>query len=159
MARKKVRRKTFRVPAPLNASVTYGPLSDSELGGQMTGGLTYPDQGTIRLPDRDSYGLAHEMFHLLDAQVLTDADRARFAKILRTDGVWNQGTGTKGFTSPDEIAADYYAALATNMDVKKAGGGRYVGEYGPKRLRRFGNSLERLLKRRGLSVLDLENYK
>lgn len=158
--RKQVRRKkTYRLPAPLSAKVTYGPLTDQELGGQMTGGLTYPDQGTIRLPERDPYGLAHELFHVLDAQVLTDADRARFQKILRLNaGPWNSGTGTKGYVSPDEIAADYFAALATNLDIRKAGSGAYVSEYGPKRLRRFGNSLERLLKRRGLDVLDLSDY-
>jgi hypothetical protein len=148
-----------RLPAPPKAHVTYGPLSDAELGGQMTAGLTYPDTGEIRLAQRDRFGLAHELFHALDTQVFTDSDRARFQTILQApSGPWRAGTGVKGKRSPSEIAADYYAAIATGLDPRHEGSGAYVDAFGPKRMRRFENSLGRLMRRRGLSALDLGSY-
>lgn len=110
-----------------------------------------PQTGEIFAGEYDPFNYAHELFHLLDTQVATDADRRRWQKILKLKGPWDQGTGTAGgFHSPSEKVADYYAAAALGMNLDGANR-EQVGSYAqltPKRLRRMGRSFERMLARR-----------
>lgn len=152
------------LPAPPQATVKYGPVTPEEsqqlLSGDLNvGGYSFGKTGQIRLPQRDRFSLAHELFHALDAQVFTDSDRARFQRILRAPaGEWKAATGAAGGKqSPSEIAADYFAAIATKQGPTE-GQGTYVDAFGPKRLKRFGRSLGRLRDRRGLDLLDLGGY-
>lgn len=136
---------------PGNVTPRIGQFQDPTRGQYgPTAGYTNTETGEIFLNEYDPYNYAHELFHVLDAQVLTDQDRARFQKILKLDGPWDQGTGTKGgFNSPSEKVADYYAAAALGLDL--VGKNRQVvGSYAqptPRRLRRMGRSFERLLAR------------
>lgn len=112
-------------------------------------GYTNTETGEVFLREYDPFNYAHELFHVLDAKVLTDADRRRFQKILKLKGSWDQGTGTGGLASPSERVADYYAAAALGLDLEGRNR-QMVGSYAqftPKRLRRMGRSFERLLAR------------
>lgn len=156
------------LPAPPQAKVIYGQFDYPGADVGPAGGYTDVEAGNIYLrtrakrPRRD-FSLGHELFHLLDTQVLTDQDRAKFSRILKVKGPWDQGTGVAGggMASPSEVAADYYASLATGANLP--GSGRmvssYVDGYGPKRLRRFDRALGKLMQDRGLAQLDLGSYR
>lgn len=104
--------RVYKVPLPASATPRFGEIQDNGTYGP-TAGYTNTQTGEIFLPEYDPFNYAHELFHLVDKQVATDADRARWQKLLGLKGEWNQGTGTQGgFHSPSEIVADYYAAAA-----------------------------------------------
>lgn len=98
----------------------------------------------------DRYSTAHEIGHLFLETSIGDRERERIRRILKVDGPWDQGTGLEGgYSSPSEIAADYYAAAATGYPHP----GKDVSGYariGPKRLRRFKKYLDHVGKERGL---------
>ena len=148
-------RTPYRVPMPTTVIPRFGEIVDPDNGAYgPTAGYTNPATGEIFLSEYDDFNYAHELFHLLDTQAVTDADRARWQKILKLKGPWNQGTGTQGgFSSPSEIVADYYAAAALGMDLNHELVGSYA-QLTPKRLRRMGRSFERMLARRP----DLQAY-
>jgi hypothetical protein len=91
------------------------------------------------------FARAHEIGHLLDAQVLTDGDRRFFTRLLGLTGPWEQSDQTLLHPrSPDEWFADYYAAAAIGMRLDGSTGlqGAYA-DWGPKRLARFEKALDR----------------
>lgn len=107
--------------------------------------------------------LAHEVAHIFDYRVLTDADRAKISRILKapTDRQWYDGSGGA------EFFADYYAAAAMGDQPGKArrvkGGGLRGGEgdvtytkIGRKRLRRFRRALDEIGDREHLGYGQLE---
>ncbi len=67
----------------------------------------------------------HELGHALDAERLTDTDRATFTSLFKMQGAWNQGTGM-GTRSPNEVFADAYAACALRMRPHGRARGRMV---------------------------------
>lgn len=141
-------RRPYKVPMPTTVNPRFGQFTDPK-GGELgpTGGYTNSETGEVFMPEYDPFGYAHELFHLLDAQALTDQDRARFQKILKLKGPWDQGTGTSGLGSPSEIVADYYAGAALGLDLNRENVSAYA-QMTPRRLRRMGRSFERMLARR-----------
>jgi hypothetical protein len=76
------------------------------------GGTCAPSPDIYLEPGATRFMLWHERAHLFDAQVMTDAHRALFARLLGMNGAWYQGTG-RGTRGPSEVFADAYAACAT----------------------------------------------
>jgi hypothetical protein len=108
----------------------------SEVG--IVGAYANPETRQIFMQEYDPFTYAHEMFHILDSTVLTDADRRRFQRILgMPKRAWNTGTGIAGggLRSPSEIGADYYAAEAIGLDPSRQYEGAYAQSYNPRRLR------------------------
>lgn len=145
------------MPGPAQIAYTNEWPEGQERG---PGGAAAAANGKIYDPDGilDRGGIAHETFHLLDQQHLTDADRARLQGLLGKrvrSGVWDQGTGATeaGMLSPSEVAADWYAALVMKQDPKRGWSGGYSdgGIPNRKELLRFGRAVERLGKRYGLT--------
>lgn len=133
------------LPAPLHSNVHIGDFqypSGGDVG--MVGGYTNPSTGDIYMQERDPFALAHEKFHLLDYQSLSDAERGRLQRAMNMTGAWDQGVGvTGGMHSPSEWAADYYAAGVTGLNLNR----QVVSSYatiGPKRLKRFKRELKRI---------------
>lgn len=147
------------VPA---AAVTFAQATAGMPGAAQTDGRTVYLQGG-GLPDRRT--LAHEIAgHNLDAQVLTDRDRARFSAIMGLQGKpWDDMQHTQagqpytGHSSASERFADMVAMLETKQFPEPGRGGGFAYLDDPPSLReliRFGRSLERLRKRRGLETYD-----
>jgi hypothetical protein len=90
------------------------------------------------------FELWHERGHLFDAQVLTDAQRAWFTRMLKMEGPWDQGTGM-GTRGPSEVFADAYATCAIGPQPVRAKGAwavsnsdvAYGYDVGPRRHRRI----------------------
>ena len=59
----------------------------------------------------------HELGHLFDYQVLTDADRAAFQRIVGVTGAWRPGTGAAG---PAEYFAVAYSQCALHRTVRRS---------------------------------------
>lgn len=117
----------------------------------MTVAQTDAQSGTIYYAQPlDKFAKAHEVGHALDAQVLTDGDRAYFQKLMHAPaGPWYQGSAADTGGGPSEWFGDYYGAVYTNFDPDHGGLGSYA-QIGPKRLKRFEQALQRLAKRRNL---------
>jgi hypothetical protein len=150
MGRKIRRPPVYRIPMASGVTAQYGDINypGDEVG--IVGAYANPETRQIFMQEYEPFTYAHEMFHILDSTVLTDADRRRFQKILgMPKRAWNTGTGMTGggLRSPSEIGADYYAAVAVGLDPSRQYEGAYAQSYNPRRLRRFGRSLERLLAR------------
>lgn len=147
MARVKVRRTPYRVPMPTTVVPRFGEFEDPHAGAAgPAAGYTNTETNEVYMREYDPFSYAHELFHLLDTQVATDADRKRWQKILKLKGNWDQGTGTGGVRSPSEIVADYYAGAALGLDLDHEVVGSYA-QFTPKRLKRMGRSFERMLAR------------
>lgn len=144
MPKKKVRRRAgymneTLVPIPDRYSVTHNEDES-----------THADITALRANGNDPFSTAHEIGHLFLETSIGDAERARVQRILRVKGPWDQGTGTEGgYSSPSEIAADYYAAAATGFPQAGKGVEGYAS-IGPKRLRRFKRYLDQVGRERGL---------
>lgn len=138
----------LKVPGAAQASVSHTWPTEYERGNSAAGALN----GTIYDPDRilDKDGRGHEMFHLLDQQHLTVADRARLQRRLGVKrGVWDHD----GPSAPSEIAADWYAALVNKRDPKRSWSAGYDGAIPTRKaLLRFGRELERIGKRYKLAT-------
>jgi hypothetical protein len=82
-----------------------------------TGPFTAASTGSTvwRGPRADRFALEHEFGHVFDSEVLTDADRDYFTRLMRLKGPWTQqgeevlGQWAGGGQSPDEWFADWYA--------------------------------------------------
>ena len=72
----------------------------------------------------------HELGHLFDYQVLTDADRAAFQRIIHLAGPWRPGTGAAG---PAEFFAVAYSQCALHSSVRRASTLGYGYRTTPKR--------------------------
>lgn len=144
--------------------VDRNPIPPGVAPDEISSAYYDPNTNTVHTPPGvDRYGRAHEVGHALDHENLSDGDRAFFQRLMHApQGQWQTGTGSKGLYSPNEMFADYYAAVATGYDPKpkklKGGGTRYSSapssyatNIGPKRLKRFAKALERLQARQGLS--------
>jgi hypothetical protein len=143
------------VPAPRNLRVVDGTAPGLPADA-ISGAQSVPSEGVVYLTKAaDSFGRAHEVGHVFDAQDLSDGDRTYFQKLMHAPGgQWNQGTGLKGgLHSPHEWFADYYGAAATGVtgdDLRRGQGISSYATLGPKRLDRFIAALERLGRRQGL---------
>lgn len=143
---KKVRKASFKPQVQLIV-----PLP-SQYRVEAAEGSAYadPNTKTVYASRRDPFAMAHEIGHMLDEQ-LTSGDRARFQRIMRMKGPWDQGTGTEGgYHSPSESFADYYAAAATAYDPN---GNRVTSAYTnlrAKRLRKFKKALDRVAREQHL---------
>lgn len=103
------------------------------------------------------YETAHEVGHLFDWHVLTDADRAYVAAMLHVRGEW---FGWRADGNGAEVFADYYAAAAIGLDPRPRrvrGGGIVYGDgwltyahVGYARLQRFRWFLAGVAAREGL---------
>lgn len=147
---------TYELPVAGNMTVHYGEFEDPHGGAHgPAGGYTDVETGNVYLRTPDDFATGHEAFHLLD-KLATDRDRARWQRILGYKGEWDQGTGASaaGLRSPSELIADNFGMLASGRDPRTTMDGGYVESYNPKRLRRFGRSLERFRVRNGLEVYD-----
>lgn len=120
----------------------------------MGAAVTDPNTGTIYSDGPlDRFSRAHEIGHVLDAEVLTDADRQTFRLIMRVPGDadwWNGPGDDDGLRTPCEWFADYYAAAATRMDARHGGVVSYA-TITPRRLARFEQTLDALGRRYGLA--------
>lgn len=148
--------ESLRVPAPRTVNYVNGPAPGlpGDYGGDIA---TDASTSTIYLgsgkPGR--FDRAHEIGHLLDAQVLTDGDRRYFSRLMQAPGGdWRQGTGPGSKVGGSEWFADYYAAAATGLDLSRENVGSYA-VLGPKRLRRFAAAMDRLGRRHDLESLIL----
>lgn len=154
-------RKLNRMVVPA-AAVTFAHATPGMPGAAQTDGRTvYLQSGG--LPDRRT--LAHEIAgHNLDVQYLTDADRARFSAIMGLQGKpWDDiqkseaGQAYTGHSSASERFADMVAMIETKQFPRPGRGGGFAYLDDPPSLReliRFGRSLERLRRRKGLGVYD-----
>lgn len=92
---------------------------------------TNPSTGEVWIPDSDTarFTLAHELGHAFDGQVLTDADRSWFRRVMHAPaGPWWQPDGA------GEWFADYYADCAVgNARISQEG---YADRPTPRQLRR-----------------------
>jgi hypothetical protein len=163
MNRRRARRlrvlSRMTVPA---AAVTFAQATPGMPGAAQTDGRTvYLQDGG--LPDRRT--LTHEIAgHNLDAQVLTDRDRARFSAIMGLAGKpWDDmqqtaaGQPYTGHSSASERFADMVAMIETKQFPKPGRGGGYAYLDDPPTLReliRFGRRLERVRRRNNLGVYD-----
>lgn len=96
------------------------------------------------------FARAHEVAHLLDAQVLSDGDRRFFQRLMHApSGEWRQGSAADTRGGPSEWFADYYAFAALGIDPRRSYEDSYA-TVGPKRLLRFQKALDRLGRRHGL---------
>jgi hypothetical protein len=139
---------------PMAPKVNVLPATEGMPAQAQTDGTNVYVQG--RADDRT---MAHEIAHNLDAQVMTDSDRKRFAMVMgRPDKPWdvyeqNGGYQTTSHGSMSERFADMVAMLATK-DYPKAGRGggfAYLDDPPSRReLLRFGRALERLGRRNNL---------
>lgn len=128
---------------PLPSSYRWEPLPESAANPYAD-----PAKRTAYSVKSDPFAFAHEVGHILDED-MTDTDRRKFQKILRMKGPWDQGTGLGHEKSPSESFADYYAAAATNLDLRNAGMASYT-QIGPKRLKRFKVALDQFGRARSL---------
>ena len=135
----------------------YTVVYDAKVGG----GYADTVNNVIHLsPGAGKHALQHELGHLIDAQFLSDGDRAYFAKMLHAPaGSWLDDRTGEGHPegNPAEWFADYYAAATTGFKPTHRKGGVIVtndeasyATIGAKRLRRFQAALERLRARHGL---------
>lgn len=116
-------------------------------GSDTAAGTVYVEAGQHLTP----FEKAHEMGHMLADRVLTAGDRHYFQRQMGLGDrqPWDTGTGSTGYSSPSEWFADYYAAAATKMDLKKEGVSSYA-TIGPKRLAAIEAALGRIGKRYNL---------
>ena len=147
-------RAPLLVPAPPRVRFVHGTMpGDTEAAKGLGVAVTDAASDTIYYDQPlDRFSRAHEIGHLLDAEILTDADRRRFTRIMRVPGApdWWRGTGDDdGLLTPAEWFADYYAAAATRMDVRHGGVVSYA-TFTPRRLARFERALASLGRRHGL---------
>ena len=152
-------RKLRRMTVPVAPIVTFAAATPGMPGQAQTDGRTIYVQGGA-----DRRTLAHEAAHNLDAQVLTDRDRARFAAIMGLQGKpWDviqqteAGQPYTGHSSASERFGDMVAMLETKQFPKPGRGGGFAYLDDPPSLReliRLGRSLERLQRRRGLATYD-----
>lgn len=140
------------VPAPAEIQYQQGTAPGLPAGAMGTA-ATDPTTRTVWYQGKmDPFTRAHETGHVFDASELSDGDRHFFQRLMHAPaGEWKTGTGLDGLKSPHEWFADYYAADATNLDVKNAGEESYAS-IGPKRLKRFEQALARLGRRRALAA-------
>ena len=146
---------TYQLPAPTGLQVRYGDFDHPGADVGPVAAYADVDADTIYMREPDAFTMGHESFHLL-SKLATDRDKARWQKILGYGGDWDQGTGVTGggLKSPSELIADNFGMLASGRDPRKTMDGGYVEGYDPKRLRRFGRSLERFRARNNLGVYD-----
>lgn len=140
------------VPAPPRVQFVPGRAPDLPLD-SMAPAASNGAQGII-WSERplDKMGRGHEVGHLLDAQVLTDGDRSWFQRhfFKESPGAWNQGTGSKGLLSPNELFADWYGNAVAGNDPAKGWESSYDAIPDAKQFRQFVAALDRLGKRNGL---------
>jgi hypothetical protein len=99
------------LPAPPQVTVVVGTPPG------WTGPFTAAsaDSTVWRAPRVDRFTFQHELGHVFDYELLTDADRAYFTRLMRLHGDWTQagswqlGQWQGGGRSPDEWFADWYA--------------------------------------------------
>lgn len=144
------------VPAPPEIHFKWGSPAGLEQDASFTAGVDPASRTIYHTQTLDRLAGAHEVGHLLDAEVLNAGDRAYFTRILGLTGPWNQGTGLTagGLRSPNEWFADYYSAAANHFQPGRDGMSAYA-QIGPVRLQRFEKALGRLGQRRGLQPLSL----
>jgi hypothetical protein len=101
------------------ATVHYGTECPFYADG---GSCATPEAGEIWLaPGASKFTLWHELGHIFDHDVLTDPQRAWFARLLGfKDVTWDQGTGP-GTRGPSEVFADAFATCATERPVRRRG--------------------------------------
>jgi len=146
MRKRKIRQKaTFEVPflVPLPKNYRLEQASKGVLDGAP---YQNPANHTSYADSSDPYQVAHEIGHGLDDE-LTPAERARFQRIMRLNGPWDQGTTLEGSSSsPVERFADYYAASAL-ADMGHSGGGAYT--VNKRRLKKFRKALNQYAMQHG----------
>lgn len=149
------RRQRRYVPAPPVVNYARGVPDGADPADFLVG--TVGDT-IYRTEPLDKFGRRHEIGHVFDNTVLTDANRAYFTKLFGLSGPWSQGTGADegAAHSPDEWFADYYAADAVNMRLRGPHRTPIQGAYatyGPKRLARFESALARIGRQQHLKPL------
>jgi hypothetical protein len=82
MARKIRRPPVYRIPMASGVTAQYGDINYPGGDVGIVGAYANPETRQIFMQEYDPFTYAHEMFHILDSTVLTDADRRRFQKIL-----------------------------------------------------------------------------
>jgi hypothetical protein len=102
----------FRMPLPPRFTIHHEVCPDYD------GSCAWPETGEIWLPPgAGRFARWHELGHIFDYQVLTDADRAWFTPQLGfpSNRPWeaaNYDDESPGFTEPAERFADAYAHCA-----------------------------------------------
>ena len=139
------------VPQPANVKFVQGYAPGQDVSTVLGNAQTDAASGTVYYQGTlDPFARAHEVGHILDAQVLTDGDRRFFQRLMHAPaGDWRTGTGLKGAASPSEWWADYYGSAALGVDPVHENQAAYAN-VGPKRLKRFEQALDRLGRRHGL---------
>lgn len=136
-------------------------------GGGLDAAGNYLGEHVVRSQEPlDKFSRKHELFHTLDYDQLSMADRMAIAKIIRPrraaeaateDGWWGEtGAAAGGHAGIAEDAADYYAAAATNLRLKprrRAGmmvadqQSAYAADMRPRRLAEFRRFLDEWSRR------------
>jgi hypothetical protein len=154
---RRIRQKLLGLTVPMAPVLLTAPALEGAGASAQSDGRTIFFDGKV-----DNRTFAHEAAHNLDAQVMTDADRRRFAQIMgRGNKPWdvhvsNGGQATVGHSSVSERFADMTAMLATRKfpEPGRGGGFGYMDDDPPnlRELLRFGRSLERLAARNNLQA-------
>lgn len=133
------------IPGAPNFNIVYGPPpATAQLPQSVAANYYDPNTSTMYLQGHgDRFAQGHEAGHALDSQVLSDADRARFTRILGLTGDWHRSDYGH---SPAEWFADYYSAAASGMDLSREGVDSYA-RFTPRKLKRFDRALRRLALR------------
>lgn len=124
----------------------FQPFTPEMQGDQLAAFAASPENKTIYTEPgqpKDSFALAHEMGHLIDAYA-TDKDHQNFMRIMgfKPGEAWDQGTGTDGgFHSPSEFFADYYSSVVNKVDPRRSSQAAYANNINRKRLRQFALAL------------------
>lgn len=99
--------------ATLFVLVVSAPCPVQSTDSAAAGACAYPELGVVYVPPwDDAFAREHEVCHVADYQLLTDARRRRLERLLswRRPVAWRSGTGLSGLRSPSERFADACAA-------------------------------------------------
>jgi hypothetical protein len=156
--RQEIRNELMSAPVPMAPVLRVARALPGQPGQAASDGTTIYVQGSM-----DARTAAHESAHNLDHQVLTDADRARFSRVMGMAGKpWDVMEKQAGSASANTSAgsaserfADMVAMLATRK-LPRPGrelGFTYLQDDPPnlRELRRFSRVLGRLQQRNGLA--------
>jgi hypothetical protein len=156
--RQELRNELMASKVPMAPVLRVANALPGQPGQAASDGTTIYVQGGM-----DARTAAHESAHNLDHQVLTDADRARFSKVMGMAGKpWDVMEKQAGSASANTSAgsaserfADMVAMLATRRlpTPGREDGFTYLQDDPPnlRELRRFSRVLGRLQKRNGLA--------
>jgi hypothetical protein len=153
--RARIRQELMAVKVPMAPEIKFAPALPGQSGAAASDGRTIYFDGRV-----DDRTMAHEAAHNLE-QVMTEADKRRFARVVGRPGKpWDSlqvqgGVTTTRHGSTSERFADMVAMLATRKLPRpgRAGGFGYLDDDPPslRELRRFSRSLGRFQRRYGLA--------